>query len=112
MKLTEQHQKAIAKRIEGYDRSMHCAHDSRELSEHFESGAEWGIEQFGGIQWNKYPEVKPPRNLYTRVLIVNSDGVWKEGMVRDGRLFLWNSSAGVWVRTHATHWAEINLPNK
>lgn len=102
MKLTEQHEKAIAKRIEGYDRSMHCAHDSRELSEHFESGAEWGIEQFGGIQWNKYPENKPTEDGY--YLVVDFSG----------RLVQWTwlgvSTGMEWQ--DITHWAHINLPNQ
>ena len=110
MKLTEQHQKAIAKRIEGYDRSMHCAADSRELSEHFESGAEWGIEQFGGIQWNKYPEVKPEVGTYVDIITkhrcrLTDCEVEKDGFYhRDGGVF--------YEHSHVTHWAEINLPNQ
>jgi len=110
MKLTEEHQKAIAKRIEGYDRSMHCAHDSRELSEHFESGAEWAIEKFGGIQWKEYPETKPEEGQYVDIItkyrrritfcLLRKDRFYH----RDGGVF--------YEHSHVTHWAEINLPNQ
>lgn len=76
-----------------------------------ESMLEKEKEVMCGIQWNKYPETKPPQ-MQTRVLMVNFDRIWREGMARDGRLFTYNSSAGVWVRTTATHWAHINLPNQ
>lgn len=107
MKLTEEHHKWIAE-------STPTEGTSSAEKAHWILGAEEAIQKFGGIQWNKYPEVKPPQ-MQTRVLMVNFvnfDRIWREGMARDGRLFTYNSSAGVWVRTTATHWARINLPNQ
>lgn len=94
MKLTEEHLKAI-------DKAFPQAHSTPGTRR----GAKWAIEKFGGIQWNRYPEVKPTdRGSY---LILTAHG-WAEGHW-DGESWLqfrWSL-----MRPNVTHWAEINLPN-
>ena len=52
MKVTKEHKKQI--RVALRARGNNPTH--RHL---FQKGAEWAIEKFGGIQWNKYPENTP-----------------------------------------------------
>lgn len=62
-----------------------------------------------GIQWNKYPEVKPEEGQYVDIITkhrcrLTDCEVEKDGFYhRDGGVF--------YEHSHVTHWAEINLPN-
>jgi len=71
---------------------------------HWICGAQEAIEKFGGIQWNKYPEVKPIKEA--KYLAYDLQGTimvltWLPRM--HGSVVMWSV---------VTHWAEINLPNQ
>ena len=78
-------------------------------------GASWAAQEFGGIQWQAYPENKPVAGVKVLTFRPQAKETGdKEVVVQcyDGRIQL--SPQGVehgWDRwCHVTHFAEINLP--
>ena len=102
MKVTKEHKKQI--RI-----GTRAIGDNPTHRHLFQKGAEWAIQKFGGIQWNKYPAVTPPQER-TKVLVVMPDGSWREGRAKDGLLFVWLKNPGDWVRTLADYWIAHSAP--
>ena len=111
MKLTEEQEQAIqelADSGDGYG-PYACGY-----KEGIEEGAEWAIEKFGGIQWNKYPETKPNPNTHCLVITPthfpkNCYAVVAEWYEEDGPFYDESTETAL---EDVTHWAYINLPNK
>ena len=63
-----------------------------------------------GVQWNKYPEVKPPKEGKYLACIEGDNGCrfWGEAWYEECAYMPWHPLADYEV----THWAEINLPNQ
>lgn len=106
MKVTEEHKEWMLEMVQ-----IASKNEVDKYAFGFRHGVVAAIEKFGGIQWNKYPSVIPPQER-TKVLVVMPDGSWREGIAKDGLLFVWLKNPGDWVRTLADYWAEINLPNQ
>lgn len=98
MKVTKEHKKQI--RI-----GTRAIGDNPTHRHLFQKGAEWAIEKFGGIQWNKYPDTKPTEDGY--YLLWDENGPVEDMHV--AYVFVHNPEERL---SGSTHWAEINLPNK
>jgi hypothetical protein len=109
MKLTEEHRLAI-------DQAFPKAHNRHPAR----LGAQWAIEKFGGIQWNKYPETKPTEDGKYMVCLKDYkvDGTpryqWAEGWWGPTpNVFEFYETLDEWMGdSNVTHWAHINLPNE
>ena len=105
MKLTEEQEKQIQKRL---DETPYYGYCTEEYKEGIEDGAKWAIEKFGGIQWNKYPESEPPAK--GELLVLEPDGTL--------HLCGWRNAYNVFEvqgkkeSPEGWQWAEINLPNQ
>lgn len=99
MKLTEEHKQAIDKTF-----------PKTQCSSAVRGAAEWAIEKFGGIQWNKYPETKPKIGEYVDIITKHKRRVADCEAEADG---FYNRDSGDWFdHEYVTHWAYINLPNQ
>ena len=102
----------------GYDfGKVYCVDWLLEKEKSFLEKEKEAIEKFGGIQWNKYPETKPPKGV--RVLTYRplaSETGDDPLIMQEYGAFIRTSPQGVehgWTHwCHVTRWAEINLPNK